>query len=155
MWQILARTYAEYGHKSSFLEAIDYAQEAASLLQPTLDTTSNQFNLIDVLQERGQGHTLLWEPEKAIEMYQESERLKPFRPVRDLGVLTILKAQAHAYAGAVDEGVTFALKGLDLAKSYESKRHITRVQRMCDRLRVTPLGKHPGLRDLEAALRQK
>jgi transcriptional regulator with XRE-family HTH domain len=155
LWQILARTYAEYGHKSAFLEAIDYAQEAASLLQPTLDTTSNQFNLIDVLQERGQGHTLLWEPEKAIEMYQESERLKPFRPVRDLGVLTILKAQAHAYAGAVDEGVTFALKGLDLAKSYESKRHITRVQRMYDRLRVTPLGKHPDLRDLEAALRQK
>ncbi len=83
---MLARTYAEYGQKSSFLEAIDSAQEAASLLQPHLDATSNQFNLVDVLQERGQGHTLLWEPEKAIEMYKGSERLKPFHPMRDLGV---------------------------------------------------------------------
>ncbi len=153
LWQTLARTYAEYGHKSPFLEAIDNAQEAASILQPGLDATSNQFNIIDVIQERGQGHTLLWEPEKAIEIYQESERLKPFRPMRDLGVLTILKAQAYSYSGEVDEGVKFALKGLELARGYESKRHISRIQRMYDRLSVTPLGKHRSLQDLREALR--
>jgi len=154
LWQTLARTYAEYGHKAPFLEAIDNAQEAASILQPSLDATSNQFNLIDVIQERGQGHTLLWEPEKAIEIYQESERLKPFRPMRDLGVLTILKAQAYSYSGEVDEGVKFALKGLDLARGYESKRHISRIQRMYDRLSVTTLGKHRSMQDLREALKK-
>ncbi len=155
LWQIMARTYAEYGHKSSFLEAIDKAEEAATNLQSTLDATSNQFNLIDVMQEQGQGHTLLWEPEKAIEIYKQSERLKPFRPLRDIGVLTILKAQSHAYAGNIDQGVKFALEGLELAKGYDSKRHISRIQRMYDRLSVTPLGKHPGLRDLKEALIKK
>ena len=155
LWQTLARTYAEYGYKSLFLEAIDNAQEIATNLQPGLDATSNQFNLIDVMQERGQGHTLLWEPEKAIEIYKESERLKPFRPVRDLGVFTILKAQAYAYAGAIDEGVKYALKGLELARGYESKRHVSRIQRMYDRLSVTPLGKDTHLQNLYEALRQK
>ncbi len=155
LWQILARTHAEYGHKPSFLDAIDKAQEVAAHLLPGLDATSNQFNLIDVLQERAQGHTLLWEPQKAVEIYRESEQLKPFRPMRDLGVLTILKAQAYAYGHEVEEGVKFALKGLELARGYESKRHITRVQRMYDRLSVTPLGKHPSLLQLKEALTQK
>ncbi len=155
LWQILARTYAEYGYKPLFLEAIDNAQEAATNLQPGLDATSNQFNLVDVIQERAQGHTLLWEPEKAIEIYKESERLKPFRPMRDLGVLTILKAQAFSYTGAVDEGVKYALKGLELARGYESKRHISRVQRMYDRLSVTSLASHQSLKDLNEALRQR
>jgi len=38
---------------------------------------------------------------------KELVQLKPFRPVRDLDVLTILKAQAYVYGGDVDEGVTF------------------------------------------------
>ena len=154
-WQQLARAYAEKGHKSAFLLAIDRAQEAAEKLTSNLDATSNQFNLVDVIQERGQGHTLLGEPQVAIELYKESDRLKPFRPMRDLGVFIILQAQAHAYAGDVDKGVELALSGLRLARSYQSKRHESRIQRMADRLAVTPYGKHPRLRELKEALSSK
>lgn len=154
-WQTLARTYAEFQQRSLFLNAIEKAQKAADHIEPELDTTNNQFTLIGVLQEKGQGHTLLGEPQKALDIYRESERIQPFRPIRDLGVLTILKAQAYAYNGNIDKGVNLALRGLTLAKEYHSKRHISRIQRMYDRLLVTPLGKHPGMQDLEEALRQQ
>jgi len=153
--QTLARTYAEFQQRSLFLNAIEKAQEAADHIQPELDTTNNQFTLIGVLQEKGQGHTLLGEPQRALDIYRESERIQPFRPIRDLGVLTILKAQAHAYNGNMDKGVNLALRGLTLANEYHSRRHISRIQRMYDRLRVTPLGKHPRLEDLQEALRQQ
>ena len=152
-WQTLARTYAEFKQRSLFLNAIEKAQEAAEHIQPELDTTNNQFTLIGVLQEKGQGHTLLGEPQRALDMYRESERIQPFRPIRDLGVLTILKAQAHAYNGNIDKGVNLALRGLTLAQEYHSKRHISRIQRMYDRLLVTPLGRHPRLEELQDALR--
>lgn len=154
-WQQSARAYAEKGHKSAFLHAIDRAQEAAEKLTPNLDATSNQFNLVDVIQERGQGHTLLGELQVAIELYKQSDRLKPFRPMRDLDVFIILQAQAYAYAGDVDKGVDLALSGLRLARGYQSKRHESRFQRMADRIGVTPYGKHPRLRELKDALAQK
>ena len=69
--QTLARTYAEYGKKSQFLKAIDGAEEIARSVKPSIDTTISQFNLIDVIQERGQGYTLLWEPQKALEIYEK------------------------------------------------------------------------------------
>ena len=153
--QTLARTYAEFQQRSLFLNAIEKALEAADHIKPELDTTNNQFTLIGVLQEKGQGHTLLGEPQIALDIYRESERIQPFRPIRDLGVLTILKAQAHAYNGNMDKGVNLALRGLTLANEYHSRRHISRIQRMYDRLRVTPLGRHARLRDLEEALRQQ
>ena len=153
--QTLARTYAEFQQRSLFLNAIEKALEAADHIKPELDTTNNQFTLIGVLQEKGQGHTLLGEPQIALDIYRESERIQPFRPIRDLGVLTILKAQAHAYNGNMDKGVNLALRGLTLANEYHSMRHISRIQRMYERLRVTPLGRHARLRDLEEALRQQ
>lgn len=153
--QTLARTYAEFQQRSLFLHAIEKAQEAADHIEPELDTTNNQFTLIGVLQEKGQGHTLLGEPQIALDIYRESERIQPFRPIRDLGVITILKAQAYAYHGNMDKGVNLALRGLTLANEYHSRRHISRIQRMYDRLRVTPLGRHARLRDLEEALRQQ
>jgi len=73
--------------------------------------------------------------------------------MRDQGIFIILRAQAHAYAGNVEKGVQLALQGLRLAQEYHSKRHISRIQRMYDRLLVTPLGKHPRLQDLQEALR--
>lgn len=155
LWQTIARAYAEYGHRDAFLRAIDKAQEAADLIRPELDTTSNQFTMIGVFQERGQGYTLLGEPQKALEIYRESERLQPFRPIRDQGILIIQKAQAHAYTGDVDKGVQFALQGLKLASEYHSKRHISRIQRMCDRLEVTPPGKHKRLQELREILRKQ
>lgn len=153
-WQTLARTYAEYGQKSAFLAAIDKAELIARNVEPSLDTTSNQFELVEIIQERAQGFTLLWEPEKAMQLYTESDKLKPFRPLRDLGVYLILKAQAHSYAGDVIQGVRFAIKGLQLAKAYHSSRHFSRVQRMYDRLSVTKIGRDPAMKELSEALHQ-
>lgn len=154
LWQTIARTHAEYQQKDAFLRAMDKAQEAADHIQPELDTTSNQFTLIGVLQERGQGHTLLGEPEEALKIYRESERIQPFRPMRDQGILIIQKAQAHAYHGDIERGVKLALQGLRLAQAYHSKRHISRVQRMYDRLMVTPFRKDSQLEALYEALRK-
>ena len=154
LWQTIARTHAEFQQKDAFLRAIDKAQEAADQITPELDTTSSQFTLIGVLQERGQGHTLLGEPEKALEIYRESERIKLFRPMRDQGILIIQKAQAHAYSGNIERGIKLALQGLRLAQEYHSKRHISRVQRMYDRLMVTPFRKDSRLEELREALRK-
>jgi transcriptional regulator with XRE-family HTH domain len=150
--QTLARASAEYGDKATFQRAIEKAQTAVETVTPNLDTISSQFTRVSVLEEKAQGHTLLWEPEEAITIYKETERIQPFRPIRAKGVFTILKAQAYTYAGDVDIGIAYAIEGLNLARQYQSKRHVTRVQRMYDRLRVTPLGTHPRMRDLKDAL---
>lgn len=151
-WQILARAYFMYGDERRFLAAIDKAQEIAEDIHPDLDTLNSQFDLVEVLQERAQGYTILWKPEKALAIYQETDKLKSFRPLRDLGSYTIIKAQAYAYSGEVEEGVRLALKGIALAKEYHSERHLSRVQSMYDRLSVTPLAAHPRMRDLKEAL---
>jgi transcriptional regulator with XRE-family HTH domain len=153
LWQTFARAYAEYQQKDAFLRAIDQAEDAAHRMQPKQDRTNNQFTLIGVLQERGQGLTLLGEPQRALEIYRQSEHIQPFRPMRDQGILIIQKAQAYAYAGDIDKGVKYALRGLKLAREYHSKRHISRIQRMVDRLAVTPLGRLKEVEELREALR--
>jgi len=95
---------------------------------------------------------MLWQPQKALDIYKETDQLKPFRPLRDLGSYTIIKAQAYAFSGDIDEGVKLALKGLDIARGYGSKRPIARVQKMYDRLSTTPMSQHDLLRDLRDAL---
>src|SRR5260221_12818729 len=100
--------------KMASLRAIDHAQEIALQTQSTLDAKYNQFNLIEVLQERAQGYTMLWQPQKALDIYKETDQLKPFRPLRDLGSYTIIKAQAHAFSGDIDEGFKLAIKGWTL-----------------------------------------
>ena len=151
-WQILARAHSVYGKKDAFLEAIDHAEEIATHIQETLDTQYNQFNLIEVLQERAQGYTMLWEPEKALEIYLHTDKLKPFRPMREMGSYTIIKAQAHSYSGDLKKGVDLAIQGVEMAKSYGSQRHINRVQIMYDRLSMTKLGKHPQMKVLKEVL---
>ena len=64
----------------------------------------------------------------------------------------IIKAQAHAYSGDIETGIDLARHGIELAKGYGSRRHISRVQNMYDRLRVTPLGKHSRMKDLKEIL---
>lgn len=150
--QTLARASAEFGDKATFQRAIEQAQLIVEHITPNLDTISSQFTRVGVLEEKAQGYTLLWEPQEAIAIYKETEQLQPFRPIRAKGVFTILKAQAHTYAGDVDTGVAYAIDGLNLARQYQSRRHISRVQRMYDRLRTTPLATHPRMRDLKEAL---
>ncbi len=152
--QTAARVYAEYGKEQQFLQAIEKAQTIAQNKTPDLDTISSQFTLTGVMEERAQGHTLLWQPEEAIKIYTETEKLHPVRPLREMGVFTILKAQAYTYAGYMDIGVEYALEGLKLAQQYHSKRHMSRVQRMYDRLRVTPLGSSSQLHELGEILRE-
>lgn len=55
---------------------------------------------------------MLWLPEKALEIYTQTDTLKPFRPIRELGSYTIIKAQAHAYSGDIEEGVSLAIQGI-------------------------------------------
>ena len=95
---------------------------------------------------------MLWLPEKALEIYTQTDKIKPFRPIRELGSYTIIKAQTHAYSGDIEKGVNLAIQGIGLAKGYKSQRHISRVQGMYDRLQVTPLGKHPLMKDLKDVL---
>lgn len=141
-WQTLARAYAASGQKALFLDAIDRAEDAANNIdEQNLDSLCQQFNSIEARQERGQGHTVLWEPAQALEIYKEIEPLKPFRPVRDLGSYTILKAQAYAYAGDITTGVNLALQGIQLAKSYGSRRHLKRIKIMGERLSISKEGK--------------
>lgn len=151
-WQIMARAHAAFGKEAAFLEAIDQAQALAENMQETLETLSNQFNLVEILQEKGQGYTMLWQPQKALEIYQQTDRLKLFRPLRNQGSYTIIKAQAYTYAGDLDTGIDLAIRGLHLAKNYQSKRHVSRVQTMYERLSMTPLIRHPRIRDLKSEL---
>jgi len=154
-WKILARIYHDYGLESHFLKAIDYAEDIAHQMQQTQDARSNEFNLVEVLQERAQGYSMLWQAQKALDIYKETDKLRPFRPLRDLGSYTIIKAQAHAYSGDMDEGIKLALSGLEFARAYHSIRHEARIQKMYDRLRASSLGQHPLLRDLRDALMNK
>jgi len=151
-WQILARAHSVYGREDLFLKAIDNAEAIATDTKETIDTQYNQFNLVEVLQERAQGYTMLWQPEKALEIYPQTDKLKPFRPMREMGSYMIIKAQAHTYSGDLAKGIALAVQGVELAQGYGSQRHISRVQAMHDRLRVTKLGRNGHMKDLKDAL---
>jgi hypothetical protein len=151
-WQILARAHSVYRYQDRFLEAIEHAEAIATDLKETIDTQYNQFNLVEVLQEKAQGYTMLWQPAKALAIYPQTDKLKPFRPIREMGSYTIIKAQAHAYSGDIETGVKLAMQGIDLAHEYGSQRHVSRVQGMYERLQVTKLGKHARMKDLKEVL---
>lgn len=151
-YQIMARAYAAYGDEQRFLRTIQAALEIAEQTQDTIDNLANQFNLVECLQEQAQGYTMLWKPERALEIYKETDQLRPFRPLRDRGSYTIVKAQAYAYAGNIELGTTYALRGLNLASQYQSKRHIARIENMYNRLSITKLGQSKKLHPIRDAL---
>jgi transcriptional regulator with XRE-family HTH domain len=150
--QTLARAHAENGHKDAFLEAIEAAEAQASSLDSNAADWGNEFTLKQVRHERAHGHTLLWEPKVALGIYLATEPEMHPVSLRDVGNFTILKAQAHAYAGNVDVGVDLAIEGLRFARRCGSARHVSRVQRMYDRLSSTPIGTSAHMRDLADAL---
>lgn len=152
-WQMLSRAYSTHGDSKGFEKAIDNAQEIVESTSMTLDTVSHRFDLVQVLQERAQGYTMLWQPEKALNIYQQTDVLRPFRSLRDQGSYSIVKAQAFAYGDDLEQGIKYAIKGVELARAYHSKRHISRVQGMYDRLSITRMGKSPRLRELKEVLR--
>jgi transcriptional regulator with XRE-family HTH domain len=150
--QTLARAHAEHGRREAFVRAIEAAEANARDLRPDEHDWGSEFDLMGVLHEKAHGYTLLWEAERALAIYAETEAALRMASLRDLGNFTILRAQAHAYAGNVDVGVTLALDGLASARRYGSPRHASRVQRMHDRLSQTPIGTSARMRDLAEAL---
>ncbi len=151
-YQIMARAFSAYGDKQRFLRAIEQALEIAEHTQDTIDNLTNQFNLVECLQEQAQGFTMLWQPEKALEIYKKTDHMRPFRPLRDLGSYSIVKAQAYSYAGDLDKGLEYSLKGLDLASQYKSKRHVARLDGMYHRLSITPVGRDRRLKEIHEIL---
>ncbi|GER89969.1 hypothetical protein KDW_41310 [Dictyobacter vulcani] len=104
----------------------------------------------DSIARRGdRGHPtqhILWQPLKALDISAITDTL------RDIGSSTIVKAQAYTYAGETDKGVKYAIRGLEMARQYQSKRHISRIQGMYDRLSVTPPRRSATMKELHAAL---
>lgn len=151
-YNLMARLYYDSGDEQGFLRAINPALEIAEHMKDTIAGIANDFSLDDVLQEQASGFTELWKPEKAIEIYKETDRLRHFRPLRDQGAYIINKAQAYLILEDLDRGIALALKGLRLASEYRSKRHVGWVEKTYNRLRVLPIGKEKSLDVLQDAL---
>lgn len=101
--------------------------------------------------ERGHGLTLLGDPGAALAIYEHAAPPR-FRSDRERGSFLIIHAQALAHAGHLDEGVRLAIDGSELARSYQSRRHVSRVQRMYERLTRTWSPSEPHLMTLREAL---
>jgi transcriptional regulator with XRE-family HTH domain len=147
--QTAARTHGELGDRASFDAQIDWAEQIAAQAPdevPGLAPSGPQ----DVRLERAHGLTMLGLPREALAIY-ESEQVS-FGSDRERGSYLIIRAQALAQAGDLDEGVRLAIDGLMLARSYGPARHASRVQRMHDRLAATLRPSEPKLAELRDAL---
>ncbi|RAQ94624.1 helix-turn-helix domain-containing protein [Thermogemmatispora tikiterensis] len=151
-YQLFARLGYDSGDEQSFLRAIDQALEIASQTRESLTTLSNDFSLDEVLQEQASGYTELHKPERALEIFQQTDRLRSFRPLREQGAYLMIKAQAHLQAGDLDQGIALARRGLEIATQYQSRRQIGWLEKSYMRLRMLPLGKDRRLEDLRDAI---
>lgn len=151
-YSLMARLYYDSGNELEFLRAINLALEIAEHMKDSITGLANDFSLDEVLQEQASGYTELWKPEKAIEIYQQTDRLRTFRPLRDQGAYIINKAQAYLQLENLNQGIEFSLKGLQLAAEYQSRRHIGWIEKSYNRLRVLPVGKEKRLDILHDAL---
>jgi len=150
----LSTVHADAGQEKPFLEAIDAALEIARDVKDSIAGLANDFSLDDVLWAQAGGFSELWKPEKALEVYQQTDKLRPFRPLRELGAYTIDKGEAYLRMGELDQGVALSLRGIQLASEYRSKRHIGWVEKTYNRLSVLPIGKDKKLLALRDALRE-
>lgn len=151
-YNLMARLYYDSGNELEFLRAINPALEIAEQMKESIAGLANDFSLDEVLQEQASGYTELWKPEKAIEIYKETDQLRSFRPLRDQGAYIINKAQAYLQLEDLDQGIALSLKGLRLATEYQSRRHIGWVEKSYNRLMVLPIGKEQKLNALRDAL---
>ena len=151
-FMIMGRAYASHGEEKKFLEASNRSLEIAEGIQDTLDNLANEFSLVDALQEKAQGFTVLWKPEKALEIYKETDQLRPSRLLRDRSSYAIVKAQAYSYIGDLDRGLEYSLDGLNLASQCRSKRYIERLETMYNRLRVTKMANDRRVKEIGSAL---
>jgi transcriptional regulator with XRE-family HTH domain len=148
-YQTAARTHAEVGDRAAFDAEIGQAEalaEWAGAEAPDMAPARPQ----DVRLERAQGLTVLGRAAEALAIH-EAEQVTLITD-RQRGSYLIIRAQALAHAGHLDEGVGVALEGLALARSYGSARHVSRVQRMHDRLVTELAPSEPRLVELREAL---
>ena len=144
--------YADNSQEKPFLEEIDAALEIAKDLKDSITGLANDFSLDDVLWAQAGGFAELWKPGDALKVYEQTDTLRPFRPLRELGAYTIDKGEAYLKLGDLDQGIALSVKGLQLASEYRSKRHIGWVEKTYNRLRVLPIGKEKSLDVLQDAL---
>ena len=148
MWKAYARNHYVYGDEQGFLRTIDRAAAIAENADINIVSLTSEFDKVEVLQVRAQGYTALWKPEKALTIYQETDKLRPFRSLRYQSSYHIEKAQAYCFAGNIEEGVAHAITGLHMAENLQSRRYVTQLQQMSDRLRATPVGKTSTMKEL-------
>lgn len=148
----VARGYYDSGDEQQFLRSINSALDIAAHTKENISSLANQFSLDEVLCEQASGFSELWKPEKALEIYKETDRMRPFRPLREQGSYVINKAQAYLHLGDLERGIQQALQGIQLASQYQSRRQILWLDKTYNRLRVTPLGADKRLRALRDAL---
>lgn len=151
-YNLLARVYYDFGDEQNFLRAINPALEIATDMRESIDSLANEFSLDDVFQEQASGFTELGKPEKALEIYKEADRLRPFRPLREQGSYIITKAQAYLKLGDLDQGITLSLRGIQKASEYQSKRQILWLDKTYNQLRMLPIGEDKRLNILRDAL---
>lgn len=149
---MMARGYYDFGDEQGFLRTINPALEIATHTKDSITSLANDFSLDDVLQEQASGFTELWKPEKALKIYKETDRLRPFRPLRDQGAYIINKAQAYLHNEDLGQGIQFALRGIQLATEYRSKRHIFWLDKTYKQMRERPVGRDKQLSELGEAL---
>ena len=98
------------------------------------------------------GFSEVWKPAEALKVYEQTDKLRPFRPLRELGAYTIDKGEAYLRLGNLETGIELSLKGIQLATEYQSKRHLGWVEKTYNRLRVLPIGKEKKLNVLRDAI---
>ena len=152
LWKAYAINHFVYGNEQGFVRAINHATEIAEETPSDMDTISQEFDMVDVLQVKAQGYTQLWKPEKAFEIYQMTDLLRPFRPLRDQCSYDIIKAQAYCYVGDLDTGIQYARSGLQSAERCRASRYVIRLQQMSDRLSGTTIGKERRMQDLRGEI---
>lgn len=148
--QTLARAHAEIGERTEFEKAIARAETLAGTISPEHHREGDH-SPRGVRLERGQGLTLLGDPNAALRIYEQNTP-PVFRTDRERGSFLIILAQGLAHAGHLNEGVRRAIEGLELARRYESPRHISRVRRMYERLAAATPRPEPRLAELRDAL---
>jgi hypothetical protein len=148
LWKMYARNFYVSGEEQAFLRSIDRAADIAESTEATVDTITNGFDKLNVLQERAQGFTMLWQPEKALTIYQETDKMRLFRPLREQSSYHIVKAQAYCQSGHLQTGIEHAHTGLRIARKLGSSRYIVRLQQMSDRLSGTSIGKERVMQEL-------
>jgi transcriptional regulator with XRE-family HTH domain len=146
----VARAHYDFGHEQQFLQTINPALEVADQMK---DSIMNLFSLDEALCEQAAGFTRLGKPAMALQIFKETDELRRFRPLREKGSYTLEKALAYLYAGDLDQGIKFSLRGLQLASEYQSARHIRRMDVTYHRLKALPIGKDKRLNTLHEAIK--